>query len=94
VHSASGRKLDYGALVNAAAKLPVPENVALKEPAQFKLIGTPHRRLDSAGKVNGTAKFGIDTRLPGMKFAVLAQSPTFGGKLASVDEVKAKRYQA
>jgi len=64
----SGRKLGYGALVDAAAKLPVPENVVLKEPSQFKLIGTPHRRLDATGKVNGSAKFGIDTRLPGMKF--------------------------
>ena len=55
----------------------------LKEPADFKLIGTPHRRLDSAGKVDGSAKFGIDSRLPGMKFAVVAASPTFGGKLVS-----------
>src|SRR5262249_1564379 len=54
------------------------------------LVGTPHRRLDSAAKANGTAKFGIDTRLPGMKFAVVAQSPTFGGKLVSADEAKAK----
>ena len=90
VHAATGRKLGYGALVDAAAKLPVPEKVALKDPAEFKLIGTPHRRLDAAGKVDGTAKFGIDARLPGMKFAVLAQSPTFGGKLVSVDEAKAK----
>src|SRR5499433_3006238 len=90
VHTASGRKLGYGALVDAAAKLPVPEKIALKEPAQFKLIGTPHRRLDCAGKVDGSAKFGIDARLPGMKFAVLAQSPTFGGKLIGVDETKAK----
>ena len=70
VHAPTGRKLGYGKLVDAAAKLPVPEKVALKEPADFKLIGTPHRRLDSAGKVDGSAKFGIDTRLPGMKFAV------------------------
>src|SRR4030095_13849699 len=90
VHTVSGRKLAYGALLDAAAKRPVPDKVALKESAQFKLIGTPHRRLDSAAKVNGTAKFGIDTRLRGMKFAVLAQSPTFGGKLVSVDEAKAK----
>jgi isoquinoline 1-oxidoreductase subunit beta len=90
VHPASGRRLGYGALVDAAAKLPVPEKVALKEPAQFKLIGTPRRRLDTPGKVNGAAKFGIDTRLPGMKFAVLAQSPSFGGRLVSVDEAKAK----
>ncbi len=90
VHAPSGRKLGYGQLVDAAAKLPVPEKVALKEPAEFRLIGTPHRRLDAAGKVNGSAKFGIDTRLKGMKFAVVAASPTFGGKLVSVDEAKAK----
>jgi isoquinoline 1-oxidoreductase beta subunit len=90
VHAPTGRKLAYGALVDAAAKLPVPEKVAVKNPGEFKLVGKPHRRLDSAAKVNGTAKFGIDTRLPGMKFAVVAQSPTFGGKLVSVDEAKAK----
>jgi isoquinoline 1-oxidoreductase beta subunit len=89
VHASSGRKLRYGELVDAAAKLPVPPDVALKDPAEFKLIGTPHHRLDIAGKVNGSAKFGIDTRLPGMKFAVVAQSPVFGGKLVSVDEAKA-----
>jgi len=90
VHTPSGRKLGYGGLVDDAAKLRVPENVALKDPAQFKLIGTPQRRLDTSGKINGTAKFGIDTRLPAMKFAVVAASPTFGGKLVSVDEAKAK----
>ena len=90
VHVPTGRKLGYGSLVDAAAKLTVPENVTLKEPAQFKLIGTPHRRLDTAGKVDGSAKYGIDTRLPGMLFAVVAASPTFGGKLVGLDEVKAK----
>ena len=90
VHAASGRRLGYGALVDAAAKLPVPEKVALKDPAAFRLVGKAHRRLDVSGKVNGSARFGIDTRLPGMKFAVLAQSPVFGGKLASIDEAKAK----
>ena len=90
VHAPTGRKVGYGALVDAAAKLPVPEKVALKEPGDFKLVGTPHRRLDTAGKVDGSAKFGIDTRLPGMKFAVVAASPTFGGNLLSVDEAKAK----
>jgi CO/xanthine dehydrogenase Mo-binding subunit len=89
VHASTGRKLGYGALAGAAAKLPVPEKVTLKEPGEFKLVGTPHRRLDCAGKVDGSAKFGIDTRLPGMKFAVVSQSPTFGGKLIAVDE-KAK----
>jgi CO/xanthine dehydrogenase Mo-binding subunit len=90
VHTTSGRKLGYGALADAAAKLPVPDKVAIKEPGEFKLVGKPHPRLDISGKVNGAAKFGIDTRLPGMKFAVVAQSPVFGGKLVSADEAKAK----
>ena len=90
VHASSGRKLAYGALVDAASSLPIPSNVDLKDPAAFTLIGTPHRRLDTAGKVNGTAKFGIDVRLRGIKFAVVAASPTFGGRLTSVDEAKAK----
>lgn len=90
VHAPTGRRLSYGKLVDAAAKLPVPENVALKSPADFKLIGTSHRRLDITGKVNGAAKFGIDSRRPQMKFAVVAISPTFGGKLLSVDEARAK----
>jgi isoquinoline 1-oxidoreductase beta subunit len=90
VHSASGRKLGYGALVDAAAKLPVPENVAVKAPADFKIVGKAHKRLDTSGKVDGSAKFGIDTRLPDMKFAVVAASPAFGGKLLALDEAKAK----
>src|SRR5262249_16873168 len=90
VVDAGGRRLGYGELVDEAAKLQGPEKVALKDRGEFKLIGTPHRRLDTAGKVDGSAKFGIDTRLPGMKFAVLAQSPTFGGKLLGLDEAKAK----
>ena len=90
VHAATGRKLGYGALVDAAAKVPVPDNVPLKDPREFRLVGKAHRRLDTAGKVNGSAKFGIDTRRPGMKFAVLAASPTFGGKLVAVNEAKAK----
>lgn len=83
--------LAYGELVDAAAKLPIPGKVELKKPADFKLIGTPHRRLDTAGKVDGSAKYGIDTRRPGQVFAVVAISPTFGGRLRSVDEAKAKR---
>ena len=89
VHVPTGRRLGYGGLVDTAAKLPVPDRVALKEPRDFNLIGTPHRRLDSPGKVDGSAQFGIDVPLPGMKFAVVAASPTFGGKLVSVDETKA-----
>jgi isoquinoline 1-oxidoreductase subunit beta len=90
VHSPSGRKLGYGELVDAAAKLPMPGKVTLKVLEDFKLIGTSPRRLDSAGKVDGSAKFGIDSRPPGMKFVAVAISPTFGGKLISVDDAKAK----
>src|SRR5258706_1546948 len=70
--------------------MPVPGNVALKRPADFKLIGTPAKRLDTASKVNGTAVYGIDARPPGVKIATLAQSPVFGGRLKSVDDTAAK----
>src|SRR5262249_27142951 len=70
--------------------LPVPAQVALKDPKDFKLIGTPAKRLDTPAKVNGTAQYGIDVRLPGMKIATVAASPVVGGKLAAVDDSKAK----
>ena len=66
-----------------AARMPVPDKVALKEPKDFKLIGTPAKRLDISGKVNGTAQYGIDTKLPGLKVATIAISPVIGGKLRS-----------
>ena len=90
IHGPTGRSLAYGALVDQAARLPVPGGVALKDPKDFKLIGTPAKRLDTPDKVDGTAQFGIDVRLPGMKFAAVAACPVFGGKLASVDDAKAK----
>jgi len=92
VHSASGRRLPYGALVAAAAKLPVPapESVTLKPRERFKLIGTPAKRLDLAGKVNGAAIYGIDAKVPGMKIATLAMSPAFGGRLRNMDDAAAK----
>jgi CO/xanthine dehydrogenase Mo-binding subunit len=90
IHPASGRKLSYGALAEAAAKLPVPDQVPLKDPKGFTLIGTPAKRLDTPSKVNGTAQFSIDTRLPGMKIATVAASPVVGGKVAGLDDSKAK----
>ncbi|VIO65826.1 Isoquinoline 1-oxidoreductase subunit beta [Bradyrhizobium ivorense] len=90
LHAASGRKLGYGALAADAAKLPVPEQVTLKSPADFKLIGTPAKRLDTPSKINGTAMYGIDARPPGVKVATLAQSPVFGGKVKRVDDAAAK----
>lgn len=89
VHAKSGKRIAYGALVDDAAKLPVPAKVALKDPSQFRLIGTPAKRLDVAGKVDGSAVYGIDVKRPGMKVATVAASPVFGGKLASVDEAAA-----
>jgi len=90
LHAATGRKLKYGELTAEAARLPVPENVTLKRPQDFKLIGTPAKRLDAPAKVNGTAIYGIDVRPPGVKIATLAQSPVFGGRVKSVDDTAAK----
>ncbi|GLS33519.1 isoquinoline 1-oxidoreductase, beta subunit [Mesorhizobium albiziae] len=90
VHAPTGRRLGYGGLAGDAARMPVPENVALKRPRDFKLIGTPAKRLDTPTKVNGTAVFGIDVRPPGVKIATLAQSPVFGGRVKRVDDVAAK----
>ena len=67
-----------------------PTSVALKRPKDFKLIGTPAKRLDTPAKVNGTAVYGIDVRPPGVKIATLAQSPVFGGRVKSVDDAAAK----
>jgi isoquinoline 1-oxidoreductase beta subunit len=89
VVSTTGQRLNYGALVDAAAKLPVPDKVPLKDPKDFTLIGTPAKRLDTPEKVNGKAKFGIDAMIPGMKFATVAACPVLGGKLKSVDDSKA-----
>jgi isoquinoline 1-oxidoreductase beta subunit len=89
-HAPTRRRLKYGELAGDAAGMPVPENVALKPRKDFKLIGTPAKRLDTPAKVNGTAVYGIDVRPPGVKIATLAQSPVFGGRLKSVDDAAAK----
>src|SRR5438093_1597535 len=89
IHAPSRRRLGYGALAARAAELPIPDTVALKRPEDFKLIGTSAKRLDSPAKVNGTAPYSIDVRLPGMKIATVAASPVLGGKVAGLDEAKA-----
>jgi isoquinoline 1-oxidoreductase beta subunit len=86
IHTATGRRLDYGALADKAATMPVPKDVALKEPKDFKLIGTPAKRLDTPDKVNGKTVYGIDVKVPGMKVGTIAICPVFGGKLKSVDD--------
>ncbi|HZY99537.1 MAG TPA: molybdopterin cofactor-binding domain-containing protein, partial [Candidatus Baltobacteraceae bacterium] len=79
VVGASGRSATYGSLATAASQLPVPQNVALKSPDRFTLIGkTTVQRPDIPSKVNGTAKYGIDVVVPGMKYAAIARCPVFG----------------
>jgi isoquinoline 1-oxidoreductase beta subunit len=90
VHAATKRRLTYGSLAEAAAKLPVPQNVPLKTPGEYHLIGKSTKRLDTPEKVNGSAQYGIDVRLPGMLYAVVARCPVFSGKVASFDAAKAK----
>jgi isoquinoline 1-oxidoreductase beta subunit len=90
IHVTTGRRLKYGALADKAASLPVPDKVTLKDPKDFKLIGTSAKRLDTPDKVDGKAKFSIDVKLLGMKIATVAACPVFGGKLAAVDDSMAK----
>src|SRR5229473_2932856 len=90
IHTPTGRRLKYGELAAEAAKMPAPGSVTLKSPEDFRLIGTPAKRLDAPAKVNGTALYGIDARPAGVKIATLAQSPVFGGRVKSVDDVAAK----
>jgi isoquinoline 1-oxidoreductase beta subunit len=89
IYPPTGQRLKYGALIDAAAKLPVPASVTLKDPKDFTLIGTPAKRIDTPDKVNGKAVFGIDAVVPGMKFAAVAACPVLGGKLAGVDDSSA-----
>ena len=91
IHGPSRRRLKYGELVDRAAALPVPEKVTLKDPKDFKYIGTPVKRLDLAEKVRGAATFGMDVQVPGMLVAVVARSPVFGGTAKSRDEAAAKQ---
>lgn len=90
VLSGTNRKLTYGQLVAAAAKLTPPDHVQLKDPKTFKLIGKPIKRLDTPEKLNGGAVFGIDVKLPGMLTAVIARPPIFGAKMKSFDDSRAR----
>src|SRR5215470_1868876 len=90
LHPPTGRRLAYGELAADAARIPVPDNVALKSAKDFRLIGTPAKRLDLSGKVDGSVVYGIDVRPPGVKIATLAQSPVFGGRVKRVDDTAAK----
>jgi isoquinoline 1-oxidoreductase subunit beta len=89
VHPPSGRKLTYGALAEAAARRPVPENPQLKDPKDSRYIGKPMKRTDGAAIMRGRAKYGLDTRVPGMLYVVVKRCPYFGGKVTKFDRTKA-----
>ena len=86
----SGKKLRYGEVAADAAKLPVPDDVVVKDPKAWKIIGKGVKRLDTREKLNGSLQFAIDVQLPGMLNATIAQCPVFGGKLKSFDAAKIK----
>ncbi|HTE54055.1 MAG TPA: molybdopterin cofactor-binding domain-containing protein, partial [Kofleriaceae bacterium] len=91
VHAASGRRLSFGELVAAASRLPVPVDATLKEAGQLTLIGQRIPRLDGPAIVTGGARFGIDARVPGMRFAVVVRPPALGGSVAGFDPSAARR---
>jgi isoquinoline 1-oxidoreductase beta subunit len=85
-----GQKATFGELAEAASTMPVPEKPPLKDPSQFTVLGKRTRRLDTPMKVNGTARFGIDVKVPGMVYAALEQPPVIGGSVKSFDASAAK----
>lgn len=93
VHGPNNQTAKYAELANDAARRPVPEKVTLKNPTEFRLIGKPVPRLDSRAKCDGSQKFGLDLDLPGMKIAVVAHPPVFGGKVKSVDDAEARKIE-
>ena len=90
-HAATNRSLTYGELASKAATLPVPTDVPFKQSKDYKIVGQRVPRLDTPDKVNGTAIFGLDYRMPGMKFAVLSRCPTIAGKVSSFDDKESKK---
>jgi isoquinoline 1-oxidoreductase beta subunit len=89
VHEPSGRRIGFGKLVTAARSIPVPTDVPVKHAADFRVIGRRVRSLDAPALTRGALPFGLDTRVPGMLFAVVARSPTFGGRVQRVNSEKA-----
>jgi isoquinoline 1-oxidoreductase beta subunit len=89
-HEDGHRSTTFGKVADAAAKLPVPKEVKLKDPKQWKLIGTSPARFDIPDKTTGKQVYAADVRLPGMLHASIVQCPVFGGKLKSCDEAKVK----
>ena len=90
VTDVTGKKASYGQLAERAAKMPVPQQVRLKDPSEFKIIGKPVKRLDTPEKTNGKGIFGIDVEVPGMLVALIARPPVFGGKTKTFNSDKTK----
>jgi CO/xanthine dehydrogenase Mo-binding subunit len=90
-HAATNRSMSYGELAGKAATLPVPTDVPLKQSKDYKIVGQRVPRVDSPAKVKGEAVFGIDHRVPGMKFAVLSRCPIIAGKVSSFDDKESKK---
>jgi isoquinoline 1-oxidoreductase beta subunit len=90
LHS-SGKSATFGELAPLAARQPLPRKVALKDPARFKIVGRPVRRIEAASKLDGTARFGIDVLPAGLQYASVTMCPTLGGKVARFDGAAAAR---
>ena len=90
IHVPTKRSFTYGSLAEDAAKLPVPSDIPLKNAKDFRIVGKPIKRLDTPDKVNGSAEFGIDVRLPGMLYATVVRCPVIGGKPTTFDGTNAK----
>lgn len=93
IHRPSGKKLEYGALAEAASKIEAPKNPTLKDPKDFKILGKSVQRPDIPSKTDGTAKFGIDASVPGMVYASIERCPVLGSKLVSFDATAAKKVK-
>jgi isoquinoline 1-oxidoreductase subunit beta len=90
-HAVTNRSLSYGELVGKASTLPIPTDVTLKQSKDYKIVGQRLPRVDSPAKVKGEAVFGIDFRVPDMKFSVLSRCPTIGGKVSAFDDKESKK---
>lgn len=93
VHGPNGQSATYAELASEAARKPVPATVRLKNPSEFRLVGKRVKRLDSRPKCNGSLKFGLDLDLPGMKVAVVAHPPVFGGRVKRISDAEARRIE-
>src|ERR1051326_4650103 len=93
VHGPNGQTATYAELAADAARKPVPAKVNLKTPSEFRLVGKRVKRIDSPPKCNGSLKFGLDLDLPGMKVAVVAHPPVFGGRVKRIVDDEVRRVE-